>query len=708
MAEARTPLYSGPRPDTPAPPVAEIPLATTEPDSQPREPARSPALIAQEAILAREVTPARRMADAIRALAIDAVEAAKSGHPGMPMGMADAATVLFTRFLKHDAADPRWPDRDRFVLSAGHGSMLLYAWLHLSGHAGMSADDLRRFRQLHSPAAGHPEHGEHPAIETTTGPLGQGLATAVGMAMAERHLAARFGKSLVDHRTWVIASDGDLQEGISHEAASLAGHLGLGKLTVLWDDNHISIDGDTAISVSEDTLSRFRAYGWSVRRVDGHDHEAVAAALNTATKSRRPTLVACRTIIGFAAPKKAGTAGSHGAPLGGEEAAAAKAALGWEAAPFEVPDEVREGWLAAGRRGGGTRRSWLKRLTKHPAGAEFERAMAGRLPEQWDTPLAEWRARAVEERPRIATRIASQKALEALVPAVPEMVGGSADLTGSNNTNVKGVPSVTPDAFGGRFIHYGIREHGMAAAMNGMALHGGIIPYSGTFLVFADYMRPSLRLAALMRQRVIHVLTHDSIGLGEDGPTHQPVEHLAALRAIPNLHVFRPCDVIETAEAWELAVRRADGPSVLALSRQNLPCLRTSASENLSARGGYVLAEASGDRRATIIATGSEVMLAMAARETLEADGIPTAVVSLPCWELFDVQDPTWRDAVLGTAPRFGVEAALSFGWDRWLGGDGTFCGMTGFGASAPADDLYRHFGITAEAVVAAVRRRIN
>ncbi|MBI0538047.1 transketolase [Roseomonas sp. KE2513] len=647
------------------------------------------------------------MADAIRALAIDGVEAAKSGHPGMPMGMADAATVLFSRFLKYDAADPRWPDRDRFVLSAGHGSMLLYAWLHLTGHAGMGTEELRRFRQLHSPAAGHPEFGEHPAIETTTGPLGQGIATAVGMAMAERHLAARFGKSLVDHRTWVIAGDGDLQEGISHEAASLAGHFQLGKLTVLWDDNHISIDGDTSISVSEDTLARFRAYGWAVRRVDGHDHDALASAMAAATKSRKPTLIACRTIIGFSAPKKAGTAGSHGAPLGPEEGAAAKAALGWESAPFEVPAEIRESWEAAGRRSGGTRRSWLKRLAKHPSRAEFERAMAGRLPERWDAPLGEWKAKAAAEKPKIATRISSQRALEALVPALPEMIGGSADLTGSNNTNVKGIPALSPENFGGRYVHWGIREHGMAAAMNGMALHGGVIPYSGTFLVFSDYMRPSIRLAALMRQRVVHVLTHDSIGLGEDGPTHQPVEHLAALRAIPNLYVFRPADVIETAEAWELALKRADGPSVLALSRQNLPTLRTDVGENRSARGGYVLAEASGERMATLIATGSEVMLAMAARETLEAEGIPTAVVSLPCWKLFELQDPSWQEAVLGSGLRVGIEAALEFGWSRWLGSDGIFVGMAGFGASAPADDLFKHFGITAEAVVAAVRRRL-
>lgn len=681
-------------------------MATTEPDTQPRtEP--TPAQALQAKLLARPATEERRMADAVRALAMDAVEAAKSGHPGMPMGMADAATVLFTRFLKYDAADPRWPDRDRFVLSAGHGSMLLYGLLHLTGHQGMGIEELKRFRQLHSPAAGHPEFGEHPGIETTTGPLGQGISTAVGMALAERMLAARFGKSLVDHRTWVIASDGDLQEGISHEAASLAGHLKLERLCVLWDDNSISIDGDTSLSFSEDVLKRFTAYGWAVRRVDGHDHEQVAAALTWATRSRKPTLIACRTIIGFSAPTKAGTAGSHGAPLGAKEIEAAKSALGWNHPPFEVPEGLKARWEEAGRRGAGARRSWLKRLAKHPAREEFERAMAGRLPEGWHEPLAALRAKHAEEMPKLATRVASQRALEALVPAVPEMVGGSADLTGSNNTNVKGVPAVSPGNYAGRYIHYGVREHGMAAAMNGMALHGGVIPYSGTFLVFADYLRPALRLAALMRQRVIHVLTHDSIGLGEDGPTHQPVEHLASLRAMPNLCVFRPADAMETAECWELAVKRADGPSVLALTRQNLPALRAEAGENRCARGGYVLAEASGERRATLVATGSEVHLAMAAREALEAEGIPTAVVSLPCWELFALQDEGYRAGVLGGGLRIGIEAAGPMGWERWLGPEGVFIGMQGFGASAPAEALFRHFGITAEAVVAAVKKRL-
>ena len=668
----------------------------------------NPALALQTEILSRPITENRRMADAIRALAIDGVEAAKSGHPGMPMGMADVATVLWTRFLKFDAADPRWPDRDRFVLSAGHGSMLLYALLHLTGHAGMGIEQLKHFRQLHSPAAGHPEWGEHPAIETTTGPLGQGLATAVGMALAERILAARFGKALVDHRTWVIASDGDLMEGISHEAIGLAGHLGLSKLTVLYDDNQISIDGGTSLSLSEDPLKRFAAAGWAVRRIDGHNPDEIAAAMSVAMRSRKPSLIACRTIIGLGAPTKAGTAGSHGAPLGPAEAAAAKALLGWTAPPFTVPDDVATPWHAAGTRSAHIRKTWEKRLSGNNQRSEFERAMSGRLPDGWDGAVAALKQRIAEEKPKIATRQSSQKVLETLVPATPELVGGSADLTGSNLTLVKGQGVISPGHFDGQYIHYGVREHAMAAAANGMALHGGIIPYTGTFFVFTDYMRPAIRLGALMRQRVIHVLTHDSIGLGEDGPTHQPVEHLASLRAMPNVHVFRPADTMETAEAWELSVKRADGPSLLVLTRQALPALRFDASENLTARGGYVLAEAEGPRQATLIATGSEVSLAMDARATLAAEGIQAAVVSLPCWELFETQDPSYRESVLGTAFRVGIEAAGGFGWDRWLGPDGLFIGMHGFGASAPADVLYKHFGITADAVAAAVRQRLG
>jgi transketolase len=666
------------------------------------------ALLRQAAILARPVTPVRRMADAIRALAIDAIELSKSGHPGLPMGMADVATVLWTRFHKFDAADPRWPDRDRFVLSAGHGSMLLYALLYLTGHDGMSIDDLRRFRQLHSPAAGHPEYGEHAAIETTTGPLGQGLATAVGMAIAERNMAARFGKSLVDHRTWVIASDGDMMEGINHEAASLAGHLGLSKLAVLYDDNQVSIDGDTGLASSEDVLKRFSAYGWAAKRVDGHDPGQIAAALSFAVRSKKPTLIACRTIIGFGAPSVAGTAAVHGAPLGGAEATGALALLDWQEAPFVTPDDLMQRWQAAGSRGATSRRSWLKRLARHAQRGEFERVMAGRLPDTWHEAMATLKHEIGETRPRLATRAASQLCLEALVPAIPELVGGSADLTGSNLTLVKTMGVLSSTNYGGRYLHYGIREHGMAAAANGMALHGGIIPYVGTFFVFSDYLRPALRLSALMRQRVIYVLTHDSIGLGEDGPTHQPVEHLASLRAMPNVQVLRPADAMETAECWDLAIRRNDGPSVLVLSRQALPALRTDALENRCARGGYVLAEADGPRQATVIATGSEVMVAMAAREQLAAEGVAIAVVSLPCWDLFARQDESYRAQVLGGAPRIGVEAASGFGWDQWIGPDGAFIGMGGFGASARYEDLYVHFGITPEAVVAAVMRRLG
>ncbi len=663
--------------------------------------AESPAVfstpIPRAAILDRPALPERRLADAVRALAIDAVERAGSGHPGMPMGMADAATVLWTRFHCFDAADPRWPDRDRFVLSAGHGAMLLYALLHLTGHAGMGIAELKRFRQLHSPAAGHPDIGAHPAIEATTGPLGQGLAAAVGMALAERLLAARFGRSLVDHRIWVIASDGDLMEGVSHEAACLAGHLRLEKLAVLWDDNRVSLDGDTALAACDDPLRRFAASGWAVKRVDGHDTTQIAAALSMALRAKKPTLIACRTLIGLGTPTK----------VGAEEAQTAKAALGWNHPPFEVPEGLAEQWLAAGARGARRRRAWLKRLARHPQRAEFERVMAGTLPADFHETVAALRADIAVRRPHVASRAASRMVLEALVPAMPELIGGSADLTGSNLTQARGMAAVSAGNYGGRYLHYGVREHGMAAAMNGMALHGGVIPYGGTFLVFSDYMRPALRLAALMRRRVVHVMTHDSIGLGADGATHQPVEHLAGLRAMPNLHVFRPADAMETAECWELALRRADGPSVLVLSRQALPSLRGDATENRCARGGYVLAEAEGPRQATLLATGSEVAVALAAREMLAAESIPVAVASLPCWELFAQQDAAWRAGVLGGATRIGIEAASSFGWERWLGPEGVFIGLDQFGASAPGDILYREAGLVAEAVVAAVHRKL-
>ena len=633
-----------------------------------------------------------RMADAVRALAIDAVEAARSGDPGIALGMADAATVLWTRFLRFDAADARWLDRDRFVLSAGHGATLLYALLHLTGHAGMGTDELRRFRQLHSPAAGHPEYGEHPAIEATTGPHGEGLASAVGMALAERMMAARFGKSLVDHRTWVIASDYDFMAGASHEAIGLAGHLRLDKLTVLHDDRGRSSDDEAALACSDDTLRRFAAQGWAVKRADGHDAAQISAALSFAVRSKKPTLIACRT------------AQDHGA----HDARTARQALGWNDPPFIVPDGLAERWRAAGSRGAAARRGWLKRLAHHPMRAEFERVMAGRPPESWHETVAALRAEIAEQRPDIATRAASQLVLDALAPALPELVGGSAGRTRANLTWAKGMGAVSPGSYAGRYVHYGTREHGMAACLNGMALHGGLIPYGGTFLALADQARPAIRLAALMRQRVIHVLTHDSIGLGEDGPTHQPVEHLASFRAMPNLHVLRPADAMETAECWELAIRRTDGPSLLVLTRQPVPALRSDIGENRCARGGYVLAEAEGARQVTLIATGSEVAIALAAREALSAEGVAAAVVSLPCWDLFGAQDEAYRAEVLGGVPRIGIEAACGFGWERWLGEGGIFIGMTGFGASAPQEELYRHFGITPEAVMAAARKRLD
>ena len=648
------------------------------------------------------------MANAIRALAMDAVEAANSGHPGMPMGMADAATALFAEHVKFDPADPDWPDRDRFVLSAGHGSMLLYAILHLTGYPKMTLDEIRHFRQWGSRTAGHPEYRHAPGIETTTGPLGQGLANAVGMALSERLLNARFGADLVDHFTYVIAGDGCLMEGISHEAIALAGHLKLGRLIVLWDDNHISIDGSTALAVSDDQQLRFEAAGWHVQHVDGQDPIAVSAAIGAAKAHHdQPSMIACRTTIGFGAPTKAGTAAAHGAALGAKELAAAKARLGWTHGPFEVPDEIRAQWLKVGQRGTPAHRAWAERreALDPETRARFDRQNRRELTPGWEAGIAEVVAKFVTERPKIATRQASQAVLDALVPRLPELLGGSADLTGSNLTKAKLQQPVTPDDFTGSYVHYGVREHGMAAAMNGVALHGGLVPYGGTFLVFSDYSRPAIRLAALSGIRVIHVMTHDSIGLGEDGPTHQPVEHLAALRAIPNLLVFRPADPVETAECWALALEQTRTPSILALSRQGVPTLRQMGDENRSAHGAYVLLEATGERKATVFATGTEVSLAVAARETLEAEGIGTAVVSMPCWELFERQDEAYRKSVLGRTPnRVAIEAAGGFGWEKWLGPQGRFIGMQGFGASAPAERLYQEFGITVNAVVAAVK----
>src|SRR5665213_2888845 len=605
-----------------------------------------------------------RMANCLRALAMDAVEKAKSGHPGMPMGMADVATVLFTKFLKFDPADANWPDRDRFILSAGHGSMLLYGLLYLTGYKQMTIQEIENFRQLGSRTAGHPERGHAEGIEVTTGPLGQGVGNSVGMALAERILAARFGKDLVDHHTYVFCGDGDLMEGISHEAIGLAGHLRLNKLIVFWDHNSITIDGSIALSNDDDQVMRFKSHGWNAIAIDGHDTDAIAAAITQAQKSDRPTLIACRTIIAFGAPTKAGTAAAHGSPLGAEEIKGARERLA--------------------------------------------RRVKGDLPAGWKDALLATKQKFAAEAKKEATRVSSGRVLETLVPAIPELIGGSADLTPSNNTMIKGQKVIVPGDYDGRYIHYGIREHGMASAMNGMTAHGGIIPYGGSFLIFTDYCKPSIRLSALMRLRVIYVMTHDSIGLGEDGPTHQPIEQLAGLRAIPNLNVFRPADGVETAECWALALENFTTPSILALSRQGLPALRKDAtSENKSARGAYVLAEAADKRQVTIIATGSEVSLAMTARDQLAAKQIAAAVVSMPCWALFDQQDAAYKKAVLGTAPRVGVEAACSFGWERYIGTSGKFVGMHGFGASAPAEDLYKHFNITPEAVVAAAQSLI-
>jgi transketolase len=642
------------------------------------------------------------MANAIRALAMDAVEKAKSGHPGMPMGMADVATVLFTKFLKIDPSRPDWADRDRFILSAGHGSMLLYALHHLVGYADMPISELQRFRQLGAKTAGHPEYGHAAGIETTTGPLGQGISTAVGMALGEAMMRARFGAGLVDHHTYVIAGDGCLMEGISHEAIDLAGHLRLRRLIVLWDDNSISIDGSTALSTSTNQLARFKAAGWRVERIDGHDPVAIEAALTAARGATRPTLIACRTIIGKGAPTKQGTEATHGAPLGESEIAGARKALGWTAAPFEIPAPILDAWRTAGGRHIGTRQAWEERLAASRKRRSFEAALSGDLPTRFTRAFAAYKKDLVANKPKVATRKASEMALGVINETIPTMVGGSADLTHSNLTITKGQQSVTASSFGGSYVRYGIREHGMAAAMNGLALHGGFIPYGGTFLVFSDYARGAMRLSALMGQRVIYVMTHDSIGLGEDGPTHQPIEHLAMLRATPNLNVFRPCDAVETAEAWEIALSSRETPSVLCLSRQNLPTVRDDARKNLTALGGYVLREPTGKRDLTLLATGSEVEIALAAADRLTAAGNSVAVVSMPSWELFEAQSDAYRAAVLGSAPRIAIEAAARLGWDRWIGERGVFIGMNGFGASAPASDLYRHFGITAEAIVAA------
>ncbi len=665
-------------------------------------------LLAERA--ANQVVPFKDMANAIRALAMDAVEKAKSGHPGMPMGMADVAAVLFTKFMNIDPADSAWPDRDRFVLSAGHGSMLQYALHYLIGYPDMPIEELQKFRQLGARTAGHPEYGHALGIETTTGPLGQGVATAVGMALAERMMNARYGDDLVGHYTYVIAGDGCLMEGISHEAIDMAGHLKLGKLIVMWDDNHISIDGSTDLSTSTDQIRRFEAAGWNVARVDGHDEKQVTSAIAAAReKSDKPWLIACRTTIGFGAPTRAGTSKAHGEALGAEEIAGARVKLGWPYPPFVVPEPILSEWRKVASRGAQAHDQWKARLAASKVGAQFKKQVFGGTPLEIDAALNTLKAKHFAEKPKLATRKSSEIALAAINEFCDVTIGGSADLTHSNLTITKGMESVGPGAYGGRYIHYGVREHGMAAAMNGIALHGGFIPYGGTFLVFSDYARGAIRLSALMGVRVVYVLTHDFIGLGEDGPTHQPVEHMAALRVIPNLLTFRPCDAVETVECWQAALAAEHAPSALALTRQALPALRLEAgAENLSAKGAYVLREAEGGRDVTLLATGSEVELAVAAAETLAKEGVKAAVVSMPCWELFESQSDDYRRAVLGTAPRVGVEAALRFGWDRWIGDNGAFVGMHSFGASAPAPDLYKHFGITADAVVAAAKKLIK
>ncbi len=647
------------------------------------------------------------MANAIRVLAMDAVEAAKSGHPGMPMGMADVATVLFRDVMTYDAAAPNWHNRDRFVLSAGHGSMLLYSLCYLTGYPGVTIDDLKAFRQLGSKTAGHPEFGHMPGIETTTGPLGQGIANAVGMALGERILNARYG-DLIDHYTYAIAGDGCLMEGISQEAISLAGHLGLGKLIVLFDDNGISIDGPTSLATSEDQIARFEAAGWNALSVDGHDPDRVREALERAkSDSSKPWLIACKTVIGYGAPTKQGSAATHGAPLGSDEVAGAREKLNWPHQPFEIPDPVLEAWRAAGRRSHEAREIWQAAWGAIDAAqrAGLEDPLNDDVKAAMSQAIADAKAAFIADGSVKATRVWSELTLGYLTEAVPAMIGGSADLTGSNNTKVKTQDVISKGNFGGSYIHYGVREHGMAAVMNGLALGGGLIPYGGTFLVFTDYCRPAIRLSALMKQRVIYVMTHDSIGLGEDGPTHQPVEHLAALRAIPNVQVFRPADGIETAECWQLAMSSPETPSILALTRQGVKNIRTGTSaENQSAHGAYVVSEPDGGRDVTLIATGSEVGLAVDSAEALARDNIKAAVVSMPSFELFRAQSADYRSLVLGSQPRIAIEAGVAQGWFEWLGGNGRFIGMSGFGASAPAGHLFEHFGITVEAISAAAR----
>ncbi len=653
----------------------------------------------------KETASLSLMANAIRFLSADAIEKSQSGHPGMPLGMADVATVLFSKFIKLNPKAPRWFDRDRFVLSAGHGSMLLYSLLYLMGYEDINIEDIKNFRQLGAKTAGHPEYGHLAGIDMTTGPLGQGISSAVGMAMAERVLAAKYGEEVCNHYTYVICGDGCLMEGISEEAISLAGHWGLNKLIVLWDNNNITIDGTVDKANSTDQIARFKAVGWNTIEVDGHNYEEIEKALAKAQKSDKPTLIACKTKIGFGAPTKCGTSKCHGSPLGAEEVAAMRKNLNWTYAPFEVPAEVMTAWRECGKAHEKEYAAWEERAKGKDR--EFLDVIAGKLPQNWDKDLLAMAQKAMEEKTKVATRKASQMCLEQIVPNVPQIIGGSADLAASNLTFVSGMKTITKEDYNGNNLMYGIREHAMGAIMNGLALHGGVIPYGGTFFVFSDYMRPAMRLAALMGIRVIYVLTHDSIGVGEDGPTHQPIEHLASYRAMPNIYTFRPCDVVETAEAWKIALQSEHTPSILALTRQGLPMLRTSVSENLTAKGGYIISDVreGKKRQATIIATGSEVSLAVEAQQKLREEGIEAAVVSMPCCELFDAQSKEYKEKVLGKAPRVAVEAAAKYGWERYVGMDGAIIGMDGFGASGPAGELFKHFGITVEKVIEAVKK---
>ena len=648
----------------------------------------------------------QQMSNAIRFLSADAIEKSQSGHPGMPLGMADVATVLFSKFIKINPQDAKWFDRDRFVLSAGHGSMLMYSLLYLLGYEDIDIEDIKNFRQLGAKTAGHPEYGHLLGIDMTTGPLGQGISSAVGMAIAERVLNAKFGNDLCNHYTYVINGDGCLMEGISEEAISLAGHLKLNKLIVLWDNNNITIDGTVDKTSSVNQIKRFKAVGWNTIEIDGHNYCQIEKAIKKAQKSSKPTLISCKTKIGFGAPTKCGTSKCHGSPLGEAEIAAMRKQLSWNYKPFEIPSEILNYWQNAGKQHLSQYNDWCTKVKS--ANKEFKDIINNQLPENWDKELLELEVKAINEQTKVATRKASQMCLEKIVPAIPEIIGGSADLAASNLTFVDGLKTITSKDYNGNNIMYGIREHAMAAIMNGLALHGGFIPYGGTFLVFSDYMRPSQRLAALMGLRTIYVLTHDSIGVGEDGPTHQPIEHLASYRAMPNINVFRPCDVVETAEAWRIAIESAHTPSILALSRQNLPMLRTNCDENLTAKGGYIISGDKAKRDATLITTGSEVSLAVEAQQQLKKEGINVVVVSMPCTELFDAQPISYQEDILGSSPRIAIEAASKFGWEKYVGLTGDIIGMDGFGASGPASELYKYFGITTEEIIESVKNCLN